>query len=194
MKKEISMLLFIVVLGTITSFLLLGMDLLTRDRIKENETAQLKAAVLSASNISFNFTTIHDVFEEEIEIVTVDELTFYINKANNYVSYEFLGGGVWGPIRGIITLEPDFETIVQITILQQEETPGLGGVVAESQYLARFVGIVMVPKIEINKDPSPNKDNEVDAITGATNTSKRFELLLNENYTMYLNAWNKYNE
>jgi Na+-transporting NADH:ubiquinone oxidoreductase subunit C len=194
MKKEINMLVFIVILGTITSFLLLGMDLLTRDRIKENETAQLKAAVLSASNISFNFTTIHDIFEDEILTIKVDDLTFYFHIEKKYVSYEFLGGGVWGPIRGIITLEPDFETIVQITILQQEETKGLGGVVAESQYLQRFVGIIMVPSIEINKDPSPNKDNEVDAITGATNTSKRFELLLNENYTMHLNAWNKYNE
>jgi len=194
LKKELNMVVFIVILGLVTSLLLSGMDMLTKDRIKENETAQLKAAVLTANNITFNFTNIHEIFESDIKVLNVDDLTFYLNESNGQVSYEFIGGGVWGPIRGVITLESDFETIVQIKVLQQEETPGLGGVVAESQYLANFVGKKMVPTLEINKDPGPNKDNEVDVITGATNTSKRFELLLNQNYTIHLNAWNSRND
>jgi Na+-transporting NADH:ubiquinone oxidoreductase subunit C len=170
------------------------MDLLTKDRIIANEEALLKSAVLNANSVSFTFTNIHDVFAEEVEIIESEGLTLYLHKESGNVSYVFEGGGVWGPIIGMITLAPDFETIVQITILQQEETPGLGGIVADPLYLANFVGIKMVPTIEIRKDPAPNKVNEVDAITGATRTSSSFEIILNDNYSLYLDAWNSYNE
>ncbi|MBU1144103.1 MAG: FMN-binding protein [Firmicutes bacterium] len=194
MNQNLKMILFVVILGTITSILLIGMDLITKDRIIANEQALLKSAVLSANEVSFTFTNIHDIFAEEVEVIESDGLTIYLHKESGNISYVFEGGGVWGPIIGMITLEPDFETIVAITILQQEETPGLGGIVADPLYLANFVGIKMVPTIEINKDPAANKPNEVDAITGATRTSSSFETILNENYTMYLDAWNSYNE
>jgi Na+-transporting NADH:ubiquinone oxidoreductase subunit C len=194
MNQNMKMILFVVILGTITSILLIGMDILTKDRIIANEQALLKSAVLNANEVSFTFTNIHDVFDEEVEVIESEGLTIYLHKESGNISYVFDGGGVWGPIIGMITLEPDFETIVAITILQQEETPGLGGIVADPLFLANFVGIKMVPTIEINKDPAPNKPNEVDAITGATRTSDSFETILNENYTMYLDAWNSYNE
>lgn len=194
MNQNIKMIFFVIILGAITSVLLIGMDLITKDRIIANEEALLKSAVLNANEVSYSFTNIHDIFAEEVEVVESKGLTLYIHTASGNVSYVFEGGGVWGPIIGMITLAPDFETIVQITILQQEETPGLGGIVADPLYLANFVGIVMVPTIEINKDPATNKPNEVDAITGATRTSSSFETILNDNYVLYLDAWNSYNE
>ena len=194
MNQNIKMILFVVILGTITSVLLIGMDILTKDRIIANEEALLKSAVLNANEVSYTFTNIHDIFAEEVEVIESEGLTLYLHTESGNVSYVFEGGGVWGPIIGMITLAPDFETIVQITILQQEETPGLGGIVADPLYLANFVGIKMVPTIEINKDPAPNKENEVDAITGATRTSSSFERILNDNYTLHLDAWNSYNE
>jgi len=189
MKQYLKLILFVLILGSITSGLLVGMDLLTRDRIEANKEALIKSTILDAHGISYTFANIHDVFADTITIEEIDGYTFYINDATGFVSFEFLGGGVWGPIRGVLTLEDDFQTIVKIGILEQEETPGLGGIIAESRYLATFVGKLMVPSLEINKDSSPNKDNEVDAITGATRTSKAFELLINEAYTLHLAAW-----
>jgi Na+-transporting NADH:ubiquinone oxidoreductase subunit C len=189
MKQYLKLILFVLILGSITSGLLVGMDLLTRDRIEANKEALIKSTILDAHGISYTFANIHEVFADTITIEEIDGLKFYINDATGFVSFEFLGGGVWGPIRGVLTLEDDFQTIVKIGILEQEETPGLGGIIAESRYLATFVGKLMVPSLEINKDSSPNKDNEVDAITGATRTSKAFELLINEAYTLHLAAW-----
>jgi Na+-transporting NADH:ubiquinone oxidoreductase subunit C len=129
------------------------------------------------------------LFDENIEIKEVGDFTFYVEKNSGRVSYQFSGGGVWGPIIGIITLESDKETIRQIRIMQQEETPGLGGVVADLKYLAKYVGIMIVPKIEVNiPDSATNKPNEVDSITGATRTSKAFEQILNDSYAERLNA------
>lgn len=189
MKQNLKLLVFVLILGILTSGLLVGVDALTRDRIIQNQAAQLKSAILDANEISYNFGNIHDVFAEEIEMITVGELTFYEAKESKNVSYEYTGGGVWGPISGVITLDADFETIVAIKVLNQQETPGLGGIIAEAKYLANFVGIKMIPTLEINKDSSVNLPNEVDAITGATRTSESFEIIMNDNYAIYKAAW-----
>ncbi len=194
MKQNMKMMVFVLILGLLTSGLLVGVDALTRDRIEQNKIAQLKAAVLDANEVSYNFGNIHTVFDDEIETIVVDELTFYLHTASGNVSYTFIGGDVWGPISGVITLEDDFETIVAIKVLKQEETPGLGGIIAEAKYLANFVGIKMVPSLEVNKDSSPNQPNEVDAITGATRTSEAFEIIMNDQYALYQAAWDSREE
>ncbi|PKM65128.1 MAG: hypothetical protein CVU94_09095 [Firmicutes bacterium HGW-Firmicutes-19] len=183
MKRYLKMVWFILILGSLTSVVFVGMEIWTRPLIDANAANELKSIVLSANDISFNTGNISAVFDENVEIKEVGEYTFYVEKNSGRVSYQFSGGGVWGPIIGIITLESDKETIRQIRIMQQEETPGLGGVVADLKYLAKYVGIKIVPKIEINiPDSSPNKPNEVDSITGATRTSKAFEQILNDSY------------
>lgn len=189
MKRYLKMVWFILILGTLTSVVFVGMEIWTRPLIDANAANELKSIVLSANDISFNTGNISTVFDENIEVKEVGDFTFYVEKNSGRISYQFSGGGVWGPIIGIITLENDKETIRQIRIMQQEETPGLGGIVADLKYLAKYVGIMIVPQIEVNiPDSAANKPNEVDSITGATRTSKAFEKILNDSYAERLNA------
>lgn len=189
MKRYLKMVWFILILGTLTSVVFVGMEIWTRPLIDANAANELKSIVLSANDISFNTGNISAVFDENIEVKEVGDFTFYVEKNSGRISYQFSGGGVWGPIIGIITLENDKETIRQIRIMQQEETPGLGGIVADLKYLAKYVGIMIVPQIEVNiPDSAANKPNEVDSITGATRTSKAFEKILNDSYAERLNA------
>jgi Na+-transporting NADH:ubiquinone oxidoreductase subunit C len=88
---------------------------------------------------------------------------------------------VWGPIVGVLTLESDFVTIANVAILQQEETPGLGGRITELTYLAKYQGVRFNPDVIVTKQ-TPSADNEVDAITGATGTSTRFQIILNDTH------------
>ncbi|MGE4571355.1 MAG: FMN-binding protein [Candidatus Izemoplasmatales bacterium] len=194
MNQYLKMTLFVLIMALITSSVLLGVEALTADRIQANQDAKVKSAVLDANGIAYSITNINETFDAEIEIIELEDWVFYLNPDTGAVSFNIEGGGVWGPIEGILTLESDFETILNVTILQQEETPGLGGVIAESQYLATFVGKVMVPRFEINKDTSENAIYEIDSITGATNTSKRFETLINEDYLAAKAVWNSRNE
>ncbi len=194
MRDYLKMALFVLVMAVITSSILLGVEALTAERIQNNQDAKIKIAILEANNIPYSMTTINETFDEEIEILIIDDWTFYVNPDTQAVSFAIAGGGVWGPIEGILTLESDFETILNVTILQQEETPGLGGVIAEEPYLDTFVGKVMVPQFEINKDTAPNMPYEIDAIVGATNTSKRFEELINIDYQDAKAAWLSQNE
>jgi Na+-transporting NADH:ubiquinone oxidoreductase subunit C len=193
MNQNIRMIIFILILGLVTSLVLLGMEALTAERIQNNQDAELKSTILDAYGITYTISEINTDFENAVDTVIIDDWTFYVDKASGAVSYEFVGNGVWGPIEGIITLEDDFETILRISILQQEETPGLGGVVAQRTYLNKFIGKKMVPQIEINKE-RPVDANEVDAIVGATNTSERFETLLNVNYISAKAAWLSQNQ
>jgi Na+-transporting NADH:ubiquinone oxidoreductase subunit C len=189
MKRYLKMVWFILILGTLTSVVFVGMEIWTRPLIDANAANELKSIVLSANDISFNTGNISAVFDENIEVEEVGDFTFYVEKNSGRISYQFSGGGVWGPIIGIITLESDKETIRQIRIMQQEETPGLGGIVADLKYLAKYVGIMIVPQIEVNiPDSATNKPNEVDSITGATRTSKAFEKILNDSYAERLSA------
>jgi Na+-transporting NADH:ubiquinone oxidoreductase subunit C len=193
MNQNLKMMIFVVILGLVTSTLLLGANALTEDRIELNKEAKLKSAILDGFEIEYNFTNIHDVFDDTITILEEDGYTFYVNDLTGSVAFRFEGSGLWGPIIGILTLEDDFETIVRITILEQEETPGLGGVVAERPYLDKYVGVKMTPSIDVTKEGA-TEPNQVDAITGATGTSNAFEVILNDNYDAYSAAWQALNE
>ncbi|MEC9485052.1 MAG: FMN-binding protein [Candidatus Izemoplasma sp.] len=187
MNRSVRMLVFVALLGTFTSILLLGMNQLTDARIEANEEALLRSQVLDGFDIDYTDTNINTVFNKNVTIQTIDEYTFYLYEETGELTFRFEGGGVWGPIIGLLTLEPDLETIEYITILEQEETPGLGGVVAERPYLSKFVDKVMT--IDITKSADMSTNSEVDAITGATRTSDAFETILNSTYETVIPLW-----
>lgn len=188
MRDYYKMILFVLVMGVLTSVFLGGMDLLTKDKILENQDAELKSVILSANDVEYNFSNIHDIFEEAVVEEEHDGIAFYIDNKTGTISYIFEGSGLWGDIIGVVTLESDFETIHKVAILQQEETPGLGGRIVEEQFLALFVGKKMVPSIQITKNAT-DSPNEVKAISGATGTSNRLQGILNTSYADALAAW-----
>lgn len=200
MKQYTKMLAFVFIMGFLTSLVFVGMDALTAERIEANKDAAIYSAVLTHNEISYNSGNLADVFNETITIEEVDyqgqTLTFYINESNGNISFMygiFSLGGLWGPVRGVITLESDFQTIVNVTVLEEQETPGLGGKVKNREFLDQFIGLVLLPEldrpVEVNKDAAENKSNEVDEISGATGTSYAFERLLNDSYQIYRDLW-----
>lgn len=194
-KRYLQMLRFVLIMGILTSIVFVGMEIWTAPLIAANVANELRSTILRANGISFNTGNINSVFSENIEEVEVDGFLFFVNATTGNISFEFEGGGVWGPIIGVVTLDSDKETIVDIRVTEQQETPGLGGIVATEAYLSTFVGIRFLPGIEINKpDSDTNKPNEVDSITGATRTSKAFEGILNDTYSARLAALAKVGE
>lgn len=185
MKRILNIMGFVFIMGTITSLLIIGMDALTFERIKANEQALFQSSVLNAFEIPFTTATINEVFLQNVEPIEFEVdgeiITVYRDPRSGRVSMEMSGGGVWGPIIGVLTLEPDFVTIAKVAILQQEETPGLGGRITEPAYLAKYQGVRFNPTVVVTKD-RPSGDNEVDAITGATGTSNRFQIILNNTH------------
>ncbi|MFA7588915.1 MAG: FMN-binding protein [Acholeplasmataceae bacterium] len=195
MKRTFSMFLFVILLGALTSGLLLGMDLLTRERININKEYVWRTTILDHHNISYTTVNFIDYFEGETPVIrtetqvdplTDEELTIYVNDDIGYISLYFKGTGLWGPLEGILTMEADFMTIVDVSILIETETPGLGGVVAERKHLNQysgqrfdsFTGLTGVANIS-------NSESEIIIVSGATGTSNAFLLTLNTTHTKY---------
>lgn len=88
------------------------------------------------------------------------------------------GAGLWGPIWGYIALDEDLRTIVGAYFDHESETPGLGAKIKDDpSFRAEFIG----KKINVAADPvfavvkagtQSDPESSVDAITGATMTSK----------------------
>lgn len=79
-----------------------------------------------------------------------------------------------------ICVEPDMETLKGIEVLDHSETPGLGGRITEESFKKQFIGKKLRPKIIVIKGREAEGANEVDAITGATNTSMGIEAFIND--------------
>ncbi len=88
------------------------------------------------------------------------------------------GAGLWGPVWGYIAIEPDGTTIKGAYFDHESETAGLGARIKDdpafrAQFVGRKIAWGEVPPFEIVKGGVPEgKENAIDAITGATMTSK----------------------
>jgi len=201
MKQYISLIVFIGILGFVTSLAFVGMDLLFSARIEANENAALYQAILSHNDETFTESTYFSVFESVIVVedyvVNGQDVKLYINNDTNQISFIFGifdASGYIDDIVGVLTIEDDFKTIVDITILQQGETPGLGGKVVLREFLDQFIGMQFDDTTEFPIIIGPigsteNAPNEVDQIAGATNTSNAFQGVLAESYYIYKDLW-----
>lgn len=187
MKSALRVLIFVIVMGTVAGGLLMGVNFLTAPLVEKNEEMKLKSSVLDALEINYDRHNALKIFAEGVKIIKKDRYVFY-TASDDSVAFEFYGPGLWGPISGIISLEKDLRTIRKIKINHQEETPGLGGRLAEADYLKQFRHKEVFPRLKFMPEGKATQKNEVDAITGATGSSRAFEKLINDNLEKYLAA------
>ena len=113
----------------------------------------------------------------------VDDFIYYEcrDKSGNISGYAFLaqGNGYQGVIKIMVGVTPDISKITGIKVLEQVETPGLGGRIAEKDFQEQFRGITTEPQIEYVKNQKPSKPNEIQAITGATISSRSVVSIIN---------------
>lgn len=180
MKDKILMIVFVLVLGSILTAALVAVNYLTTPVIEKNEEIATKSSILKALNIRFNPENVEEIFADNVEVRQQDGTTYYVTKEDN-IAFPYSGSGLWGPIDGIIAIAPDFERLKGITIIRQEETPGLGSRITEAAYLAKFEGKVFTKGLELVQPGRGSRDNQIDSITGATMTSDAFISIINEN-------------
>jgi len=97
------------------------------------------------------------------------------------------GNGMWAVMYGYIALEPDFNTIADMTFYEQNETPGLGDRITHPDWLAQWRGrqiyddhddlrfAVALTRVDPGSLSAPY---EVDALTGATVTANAVTALV----------------
>lgn len=105
------------------------------------------------------------------------------------------GVGFWARIDGFLAVTPDAETIKGIVFLEHQETPGLGGRIAEEQWRRQWRGVKAVPDaagryVYVGGEPPSGPADArfgryVPAITGATGTSVAVEKFVNEDLATF---------
>jgi Na+-transporting NADH:ubiquinone oxidoreductase subunit C len=108
------------------------------------------------------------------------------------------GKGLWGPIWGYISLEGDMNTIYGASFGHKSETPGLGAEIETEKFQQQFIGKKIFDEsgdfvsITILKGgASPNNMHAVDAISGATITSKGVTEMLKKTLSNYIPYFKK---
>ena len=138
MKEKLKMILFVLTLGAILSTALVSVDAYTAPLIEKNKVRKLRISVLKALDITYFKNKVDETFLENVVTKKQGQKEFYVVETSGNIAFEIYGSGLWGPIHGIVALMPDLKTIKGITIIHQEETPGLGGRIAEEDFLDRF--------------------------------------------------------
>ena len=179
MKEKLQMVVFVLVTGSILTAALIAVNYYTAPVIELNEQLTVRASVLDAIGIPYSPDELDSVFVENIETQQIGGQAFYVS-GDEIVAFEFSGSGLWGPIDGVIAMDSDGERLWGISIIRQEETPGLGSRITEAAYLKQFAGKSAVRPLKSVQPGKAGAGNEIDAITGATMTSNAFVDIVNE--------------
>ena len=195
MKKSFSFpIVFMVILTAFFTFILAFLNYSTADRIAFNQEIELSRKLLyifDIKSLSDSPNDINQAFMDNIGNVGSEDEPMYIyygaNKEVLGYAVPISGSGLWGSIEGYIAISSDYSTILGLDFISHSETPGLGGRISEDWYKEQFRGIDITESQNGNYVIyRPAAGGNVDAIAGATLTSKSVSKLLNEDLDKFI--------
>lgn len=150
-----------------------------------------KAEVLSTSkDEAFDI----DVVKELSKKLEDRKLPVYVANVDGQTKYivTLKGTGLWGPIWGYIALNEDKNTVYGTYFSHASETPGLGANITETPFQKQFIGKHILNSqnefvsIAVMKAGHVAEgQDQVDAISGGTITSKAVERMLRDCLSQY---------
>ena len=163
---------YIIILVIIVSVLLSGAAMLLHPYQKRNEENEKYTNILKAAGIhEVNKKNVAQLFKQHCTSSVESDLPMYIID-NQITVIPMNGNGLWGPIWGYIGIAADGKTIVGAVFDHKSETPGLGAEITTDDYQNQYKGKPL--------------DQKVDAIAGATRTSKGVEEMIDRTLKLYL--------
>ncbi len=172
MPKALKMILVLTVVGVfsggVLSFVYQKMD----PQIKSQREKALREAILKVLPGASRYEICEDI--EEI-------IYCGFNGKGESVGYAIpaSGNGYQGKIEIIFGISRDLKNIHGIEVIYNVETPGLGARIGEREFLQQFEGLYVKPSIEYVKNLKPSKPNQVQAITGATISTRALVNIIN---------------
>ncbi len=178
-------------LTAVASGALIGLSRLTRERVEANEKLAFEKAVLAclavpiperASNLELHRLYVELVREPD----EASHGAYRLVKDGAVAAFAlpFEGQGFWNPIRGVIGIAADRETITGIAFYEQSETPGLGAEIVKPRFRKQFEAEKKIASfgspLAFRPEAEETRPSEINALTGATQTCSRLERMLNE--------------
>lgn len=158
------------------------------DGQKKKDLNASDAEIISTSGLKAQNYNIKDASKSGEALLPV------YNFKNGISVIPIYGAGLWGPVWGYIAFEKDLNTIAGAYFDHASETPGLGGKIKDdpafrAQFGGKKVDFSDAKPFNIVKGGAPaGKANAIDAITGATMTSKGLDGAINQ----WLDAYKNY--
>lgn len=183
---------FMTVVTAVFIAVLAGLNYVTAETIAFNQESQLQKKILYIFDIlpeNASEKDIERVFKDRVTEKQWGQLSGYaLTEGGQEAAYAIpiSGAGLWGSIIGYLGLNKDYTEIVGIEFVTQSETPGLGGRISEDSYKNQFRAIDISGKRDNFIVSSPEPGSNVDAIAGATQTSRAVVNIVNEDIKAFL--------
>ena len=154
---------------------------MTKKQIRINEQMVKYKAVLYAAGITIpeKPEEVEKVYQKNVEEIKGDdgEIKYYKIAGGRY-AMDCTGTGLWGALKAVVCFDQSLKKMEGIAFTFQNETPGLGGRIEEKWFKEQFRG--KVPPISMVSDGGKAKNNQFDAITGATITCTGVKDMVNK--------------
>lgn len=178
MRDRVKMLISMLAASLVSALMLAAINAVSKETILKNQERNFKVAVLNALNISFDVGNTEEVFKNKIVRKDTGERVLYLS--DKTAAFEVEDSGFWGPVSLIVGVDTEAMTIIGLEIVEEEETPGLGARITETAFRDQFRGKSLDKPIIVKiKGESPGA-NDVEAVTGASISSKAVEKIVNE--------------
>ena len=186
---------YMFIITAILSAAVIGFSQFTQEIVQANQERNFEVAVLKVLpgmyDPNLSSVELHKKFTEQVDKPTKQTAGAYTLRKNEIIEAYALpieGQGFWAPIKAVIGIKSDTKTITGLVIYEQRETPGLGAEIATKEFTKQFENLVLSVNdkpISFRRPGDVLQQGQVHAITGATQTSIRFEKIVNDN----LNQW-----
>ncbi len=186
MNKTAKMIIVLTVITALSGAVLSTWDRITKPKIAYHQLQALKAAISDVLP-SYDYYEEKNINGNMVYIGKIDDRTQPVG-----IAFKVDGSGFQGNISIMVGVDPSFTSITGIKVLGQIETPGLGTKIVEDPsnksnpfwFPEQFGGVDLFPQINVVKNSIPQNPNEVQAISGATITSRAVVRIINENIGM----------
>ena len=190
--SSLRLVLTLAIAGLISGIAIIGIYESTLPTITANKARELREAVFKVlPGVSQMQALVH----RDGELVAVDapdkdEPVVYggYDDQANFVGYAMpaAGPGFQDTIAILYGYKPAEELVVGMEVLESRETPGLGDkIYKDAVWVAGFSALSVEPEIFAVKKGTKSNANEIDAITGATISSKAVVRIINEAHTSW---------
>jgi Na+-transporting NADH:ubiquinone oxidoreductase subunit C len=158
----------------------------TKDQIALNERLRLKQAVLYSAGVALPASPaeVDRTYNERVTEVkdNAGRIKYFAVKAPNAATIEGYvvirsGAGLWGEITVAVGFDANLQTFTGLEILDQNETPGLGGRIGEAWFKDQFKG--KQPPLTTVPEGNPTSQNQFQAITGASYSTAAIRDIMN---------------
>ena len=201
MKKQALSIAYMFLITLFFASLVSAVKFLNEKKIETNQIVKLQRIILKVLDIPVRETISNDdlaqLFTAQIKDIQIDQKALYIGyepdgRTIQGYAVPVGGPGFWGPIEGLVGITPDATKVLGLAFYKHNETPGLGGRITEDCFSDQFKGLPLHP-IEggqnifyLTVEGTQKGPNELDAITGASNTSSAVEVFLNQDLDYFL--------